>query len=89
MSILSSLYDYDVKNCVKMPNCTFYGGNDEFFFLFLDLSAFPKKTTPGKFVFICHFQLTGINAIDFEEKRIHFKCDVLAAVAFVDAKAPY
>ena len=68
-----------------MPNCTFCGGNDEFFFLFLDLSAFPKKTTPGKFALICHFQLIEINATDFEEKQIHFKFDVFAAVAFVDS----
>ena len=40
---LPSLRDYDVK----LPNFTFYGGrfktsDDEFFFLFLNLSAGPK-----------------------------------------------
>ena len=39
---LPSLHDHNVK----MPNFTFYGRNasdEEFFFLFLNLSAVPKK----------------------------------------------
>ena len=58
------------------------------FFLFLNLSAVPKKSTPGKFVHIRHFQPIGINATKFEKTRIHFKNDVFAAVAVADAKAP-
>ena len=38
---------------------------------------------------ICHFQQIGINATKFEKTGIHFKTDVFAAVAVVDAKAPY
>ena len=35
-----------------------------------------------------NFQQIGINAIKIEKTGIHFKTDVLAAVAVVDAKAP-
>ena len=86
---LSSLHDYDVK----MPNCTFCWGrkksDDEFFFLLLNVSAVPKKSTPGKFAYTLHFQRNGINAIKYEETRIHFKNGVFAAFAVVDAKSPY
>ena len=45
---LPLLRDYDVK----MPSFTFYGGritsDDKLFFLFLNLSAVPKKSTPQK-----------------------------------------
>ena len=59
------------------------------FFLFLNLSSVPKKSTPGKFAYIRHFHRTGINATKFEKKTpIHFKSDVFAAVAVVDAKSP-
>ena len=56
-----------------MPKFTFYGGRkqatsfNEIFFLFLNLSAVPKKSTPGKFAYIRHFQRIGINATKFEE----------------------
>ena len=53
---LPSLKNYDVK----MPNFTFYGENksdDELFFLFLNLSPVPKKSAPGEFTYIRHFQL--------------------------------
>ena len=43
------LHDYDVK----MPNFMFYGGCN---FLFLNLSAVPKKSTPGKFAYIRHVE---------------------------------
>ena len=48
-----------------------------------------EKSTPGKFAYTCHFQQIGINAIKIEKTGIHFKTDVFAAVAVVDAKAPY
>ena len=48
-----------------------------------------KKSTPGKFAYIRHFQQIGINAEKFEKTLIHFKSDVFAAVAVVDAKTPY
>ena len=44
---------------------------------------------PGKFAYTYHFQQIGINATKIEKTRIHFKTDVFAAVAVVDAKAPY
>ena len=84
---LPSLHDYDVK----MPNCKFYGGRKQAttnLFLSLNLSAVLKKATPGKFAYTCHFQQIGINATKFEKTGIHFKTDVFAAVAVVDAKAP-
>ena len=70
---LPSLHDYDVK----MPNCNS-----------LNLSAVLKKSTPWKFAYTCHFQQIGINVAKIEETGIHFKTDVFAAVAVVDAKAP-
>ena len=64
--------------------------DDEIFFLFLNLSAFPKKSTSGKFAYIIrHFQRIGINTTKFEKTLIHFKSDIFAAVAVVDAKTPY
>ena len=59
-----------------------------FLFLFLNLSAVPKKSTPGKFAYIRHFQRTGINATKFEKTLIHFKSDIFAAASVVDAKTP-
>ena len=56
------------------------------FLLFLNLSAFPdKKSSPGKFAYTWHFQRTGINATKFEKTAIHFKNNIFAAVAVVDA----
>ena len=49
----------------------------------------PRKSTPGKFAYNRHFQRTGINATKFEKTPVHFKSDVFAAVAVVDAKSPY
>ena len=53
---LPLLRDYDVK----MPSFTFYGGritsDDKLFFLFLNLSAVPKKSTPGKLAYMSYFQ---------------------------------
>ena len=43
-------------------------------FLFLNLSANPKKSTPGKLAYISYFQRIEINA------TILFKSDVFAAV---------
>ena len=58
-------------------------------FLSLNLSAVLKKSTPGKFAYTCHFQQIGINATKIEKTGNHFKTGVFAAVAVVDAKAPY
>ena len=84
----NSLHDFDMK----IPNFTFYWGREQattnFFFLFLDLRAVPKKTTPPKLAYIWHFWRIGINATKFEKTRIHLKSDVFAAVAVVDLKAP-
>ena len=54
----------------------------------LNVSAVQQKATPGKFADTCHFQQIGINATKIEKTGIHFKNDVFAAVADVDAKAP-
>ena len=58
------------------------------FFLFLTLTAVPKKSPPGKFAYVRHFHRIGINLTKpFEKTFIHFESDVFAAVAFVHAKA--
>ena len=57
-------------------------------FLFLNLNAVPKKSTLEQFAYFRHFQRIGMNAKKFEKTPIHFKSDVFAAVAVVDAK-PY
>ena len=68
------LQEYDVK----MPHFTFYGGrkgsDDKFFFLSLNFSAVPKKSTPGKFAHFWHFKRIGINAENkFEKREFIFK----------------
>ena len=63
--------------------------HDKIFFLFLNLSAVPKKSTPGKLAYIRHFrhfQRIEINSKTFEKTLIRFKGDVFASVAVVDAK---
>ena len=82
-----SVHDYDVK----MPNCKFYGGCKQVttnLFFSLNVSVVLKKSTPGKFAYTCHFQQIGINATKIEKTGIHFKTDVFAATAVVNAKAP-
>ena len=74
---LSSLHDYDENKRQRV-----------FLSLSLNLSAVPKKSTPGKFTYIRHFQGIGINATVFEKTRIHHKSDVFASVCVDDAKAP-
>ena len=82
---LPSLHNYDVK----IPNCKFQRrtSDNESLFLSLNLSAVLKKSTPGKLAYTCHFQQIGVNTTKKEKTRIHFKTDVFAAVAVVDAKA--
>ena len=58
---------------------------DIFFSLFSNVSAVPKKSTPGKFPCIWHFKGIGINATKVETRRIHFQNDVFTVVAVVDA----
>ena len=61
----------------------------EIFFLFLNLRAVSKKSTPRKFAHIRHFRRIGINAAKSEKTLNHFKSgDVFAAVANVHAKSP-
>ena len=60
-----------------------------FFFLVLNLSAVSKKSTPGKFAYMWHFQRTGLNATKFEKTQILLKSGGFASVAVVDAEAPY
>ena len=59
-------------------NSLFYVKRRRIFFSFLNLSAVPKKSTPGKIAYIRYFQRNGINATN-----------VFAAVAVFDAKSPY
>ena len=47
----------------------------------------PKKPTQRKYAYIWLFRWKGIKATKFEKTRSHFKSDVFAAVAVVDAKA--
>ena len=56
------------------------------FLLFLNFSAVPKKSTPGKFAYIWQFQQIGINATKFEKTRIHFKINVFTTLVVGDAK---
>ena len=58
------------------------------FLSLFELGAVLKKSTPGKFAYIRHFQWIGINTAKFEKMLIHFKSDVFAAVATVNAKTP-
>ena len=51
------------------------------------LSVILKKSTPGKFSYMCHFQPIRVNVTAFEKTGI--QADVFAAVAVVDVKAPY
>ena len=41
----------------------------------------------SKFAYICHFQQTGKKTRQSLKTGIHFKSDIFAAVAVVDAKA--
>ena len=66
--------------------------DDEFLFLFLNLSAVPKKSTPGKFAYIWHFQRKGINATKFGKKReFIFKMtfSLPSPLSIVKLPAPY
>ena len=47
--------------------------DDELFFLFLNLSAVPKKSTPGKFPYIRNFQQIGINTTKLEKRQFILK----------------
>ena len=74
---LPSLHDWDVK----FPDGTFRGGRkhtveDEFFFLFLNLGAVSKNSTPGNFTYIRCLKRVRIIATTFEKKRIHFNSDL-------------
>ena len=57
--------------------------DEKFFFLFLNLGAVSKNSTPGKFTYIWHLKRVGIIiAMTFKKTRIRFNSDVLAAVFF-------
>ena len=86
---LPSPHDY----CMKFPDGTFYGGRKHttknFFFLFLNVGAVSKNSSPENVTYICHLRQVGIIATTFEKTQIHFNSDVLAAVALVVAKFPF
>ena len=83
-----SLHDYSLK----IPIFTFYGGRKQAtkkkLFFFQNLNVVPKKSTPGKFAYIWHFQRIGISATKLEKNSNSFQSDVYAAVAVVDANTP-
>ena len=58
--------------------------NDEFFFLFLNLSVVPNKSTPR-----LTFSAKWNKRDRVWYNAIHFISDGFAAIAVVDAKAPY
>ena len=78
---LPSLDDYDLK----MPHFTINGNINKRLRSFLSLSKleYGRQEINSKEIRV------GINATKFEKTRIHFKSDFFAAVAVVDAKAPY
>ena len=69
----------------------FYGGrktsDDEIFFLFLNLSAVPQKSTPGKFAYHRHFQRNWNKHITFDSQahviQVHKYCTKLETFQFI------
>ena len=53
------------------------------------LECGPQEINSMEIRLHLHFQQTGTNATKIEKTGIHFKSDGFAAVAVVDAKAPY
>ena len=51
------------------------------FFLFLNLSAVPKKSTLGKLTYGRHFQRVVIIVTKSEKVLTHFQSDLFGAVA--------
>ena len=52
------------------------------------LECGPQEINSGTFAYTLHFQQFGITMTKFEKTQIHFKCEVFAYVAVVNAKAP-
>ena len=81
---LPSLHDYGVK----IPNSPFMedviNKQQRIFLSLSKLECGPQEINSRE---ICHFQQFGISATKFKKTRlIHFKSDVFAAFAVVDAK---
>ena len=78
---------------LKMPNCNASFMEDInkrrriSFSLSKLMSVALKKSIPGKFAYIFHFQQIGINPTEIEKTGIDFKKDVFFFFFFVDAKA--
>ena len=53
------------------------------------LKCGPQEINSREIRLRYHFKQIGINATKIEKTGIHFKTDIFAAVAVVDAKAPY
>ena len=67
---LPSSHDYDVK----MPNCKFMEDVNKRRRISVSLyNALFKKSPPGKFANICHFQQIGINVTVFEKHKFFLK----------------
>ena len=52
------------------------------------LESSPQEINSGTFAYTLHFQQFGITLTKFEKTQIHFKSEVFAKVAVVNAKAP-
>ena len=89
---LVNFFAVTARQDVKFPDGMFCGGRKHttanFIFLFLNLGAVSKNSTPGNFTYIWHLKRIGITARMFQKTRIHFNNDVFAAVDVVLAKAP-
>ena len=77
---------------VKIPNFTFMEDVKKRQRILLPLSKLefgPQEINSSEIRLHLQCQRIGISATKFEKTRIHFKSEVFAAVALVDAKAPY
>ena len=83
---LQSLHDEDVK----MPNCKFYGGRKQATTNLFSLSECgPQEINSREIRLHLPFSANSNKGTKDWKTGIHFKTDVFAAVAVVDAKASY
>ena len=61
-------------------------------FLFSNLGAIPKNSSPGRFTYNCHFKSVGTNAQKFAKTSIYFNSNVFTAPrhrhCFINATVP-
>ena len=76
---------------MNMSKSTFYGGCRQELRSFLSLPKLecgPQEINLGHLPTLYIFRKFGITVTKFEKTQIHFKCEVFAEVAVVNAKAP-